>query len=464
MGHGTIGGNVTDNGTVQPGGTIGVLTVGGNYAQNAGNADHRDHAECRGGGRSRLQPAQRWRHRDDREQVPALSIIEDPGTYSLGRSYTILTAAGGVSGRFGTASIANDPGFAAYITPYVSYDATDVFVSLEPTPGTSGPFALFNSGQEDPDVLTAMVSAMDGVGDAVLGDVCGPTARRMVSQGEGCVVRPLAAGYQSEVWMRGLGGLGSLSGGGSRMSLHDDYGGMLIGAGVSRGGFTIGAGGGYLATSLSFSDGSNAQQNAGLGFVYGRYAQGPMWFGVMAAYGGGQVDGQRALPGTGLTASGNRSADFGTVRARAAYDVAVGAITIEPRADLAYIHAGESGFARSGAGLLDLAYAGTNADVTEGRLTVRAMQHIAAGRWGLVPWVEAGVQQSFSGLSRSVVVTDGPFSSGVAGVSPAPTAAVIGIGVSAAATDALDVFVRYQGQFSADQTENAFSAGLAFRF
>ena len=29
MGHGTIGGNVADSGTVQPGGTIGVMTVAG---------------------------------------------------------------------------------------------------------------------------------------------------------------------------------------------------------------------------------------------------------------------------------------------------------------------------------------------------------------------------------------------------------------------------------------------------
>ena len=36
----------------------------------------------------------------------------------------------------------------------------------------------------------------------------------------------------------------------------------------------LGLGGGYLATGLNFSDGSSASQNAGLGFVYGRYARG----------------------------------------------------------------------------------------------------------------------------------------------------------------------------------------------
>ena len=53
-----------------------------------------------------------------------------------------------------------------------------------------------------------------------------------------------------------------------------------------------------------------------------------------------------------------------------------------------------------------------------------------------------------AGMSRNVVVTDGAFSSGVSGVSPAPEAGVIGLGVNAAATHAVDLFLRYQGLFS----------------
>jgi outer membrane autotransporter protein len=264
--------------------------------------------------------------------------------------------------------------------------------------------------------------------------------------------------------MRGLGGWGSLSGSGPRTAFNDDYGGMLIGAGIGRGGFTAGLGGGFLATSLHFSDGSGASQNAGLGFVYGRYTQGPMWFGAMAAYGGGKMDGTRMLPGTGLAATGNRGADFGIVQARAAYDLPLGTITLEPRATLAYIHAGQAGFSETGASLLDLTYAGTNTDVAEGRLALRVMQSFSTGGWTLLPWVEAGVQETFAGLSRGVVASDGAFSAGVSGVSPAPSSAVLGIGVTASAAASWDVFAAYQGLFSANQTGNAFSAGFAYRF
>jgi uncharacterized protein with beta-barrel porin domain len=41
---------------------------------------------------------------------------------------------------------------------------------------------------------------------------------------------------------------------------------------------------------------------------------------------------------------------------------------------------------------------------------------------------------------------------------------VIGVGISAAASDRIDLFVRYQGQFSANQDENAFTGGLEVRF
>ena len=460
MGHGTIGGNVSNGGTVQPGGTIGVLTVAGNYAQSSAGTLNIEITPTVtvGTGYDQLSVG------GSASLAGALAVIDDPGTYVVGSRYTILTAAGGRSGTFGAVSY--NPLFASYITPVVSYDANDVYLTLDPTPSPNPatPPLMFNGGQEVPDALTAIVSSAEGVADTVMGDICGAEARRLAKPGEGCDVRPFASGYRLEMWVRGLGGVGSLSGSGPRSSFSDDYGGMLLGAGVSRGGFAVGFGGGYLATGLNFSDGSTASQNAGVGLVYGRYATGPIWAGLMAAYGGGQVDGVRTLPGTGLAATGNRPGSFAIVQGRVAYDLAVGPATVEPRATLAYIHAGQDGFTETGAGTLDLTYPDTNADTVEGRLTVRATRRFMAGNWALAPWVEGGVQEAFNGLSRGVAVTDGPFSAGVSGVSPAPTAGVIGVGLGAAASEKLDFFVRYQGQFSSNQSENAFTGGLQMRF
>ncbi|MGH7117752.1 MAG: autotransporter outer membrane beta-barrel domain-containing protein [Acetobacteraceae bacterium] len=461
MGHGTIGRSVANAGTVQPGGSIGVLRVSGNYTQSnngtlrieitpdvsAGPGVGYDQLAI--GGAARLGGA--------------LVVLEDGGTYALGSRYTILTTAGGRTGTFATVSY--DPLLARYITPEISYDSNDVTLSLDPTLSPVGPPALFSSGQEVPDALTALASTAAGVGDAVLAEPCNAEPRRPAAiQSEACVVRSLAAGYQEEMWMRGLGGLGSLSGGGSLMSFHDSYGGALFGGALSRGGFTFGLGGGYASTAVNFADGSSASQNAGVGFVYGHYVRGPLWLGAMAAYGGGQVDGTRVLPGTGLAPSGERPGNFAVVQGRASYDLLLGTLTVEPRATLAYLHAAKSGFSESDAGLLDLTYPDTHVDEVVGRLTARAIRGFSAGAWSIAPWLEAGVQETFSGLSRHVAVTDGAFSSIVAGVSPAPTAGVLGAGLDAAASPRLDLFVRYQGLFSGNQTENAFSVGLAVRF
>jgi len=151
------------------------------------------------------------------------------------------------------------------------------------------------------------------------------------------------------------------------------------------------------------------------------------------------------------------------VQARAAYDLPVGTFALQPRATLACAHTGQSGFSETSASVLDLIYAGTHADVAEDKLALRVMRSFDAASWILLPWAEAGMRQVFSGLSRGVIATDGTIGASVAGVSPAPSAGIVGVGLTASATAMLDVFVTYQGQFSANQVGNAFSAGLQYR-
>ena len=156
----------------------------------------------------------------------ALNVIDDPGTYTLGSRYTIVTAKGGVNGTFGLQRDLQ-PDLCRVISPIVTYDPNDVYLVLDPTASptpAAGPPILFKSGQQDPDALTAMASAVAGVGDAILSDVCDAAALRMVSQTAGCEQRALGSGYHSEVWLRGIGGFGNLSGGGSHSGFSDDYG------------------------------------------------------------------------------------------------------------------------------------------------------------------------------------------------------------------------------------------------
>lgn len=451
-GHGTVLGSVANAGLVAPGGSIGVLAVNGAYSQSPS-----------GGLLIELTPAGGY----DRLLVGGTANLAgglvlrfDPGTYAVGTSYDVLHAAGGVAGRFG--SVAYDPVFASYLTPMVSYGPLDASVILAPTPGPPGrPAPLFAGGQQVADMQTAIASGVAGVGEAVLADDCDAALRR---RQEGCSIRPLGGSRRSELWLRGVGGIGELNGAGDRASFSNAYGGALIGYGVGGKHLTLGAGGGYLASVLNFSDASSASQNAGLGFVYGRYDRGALRLGAMAAYGGGRINASRVVTGTGLAAAGSRGGEFGSIDLRAAYAIQLGVYTLEPRAGLAHIHVRQGGFTETGAGFLDLGYGDLTTGETDGRLSLRLARDISLRGWHVMPWVEGGVQQSLSGTSRVAAISAGPFGAAVPGVSPSPTAGTAGVGVRIAATGGLDGFMRYRGLFSANQVESAFSAGIDGRF
>ncbi len=94
---------------------------------------------------------------------------------------------------------------------------------------------------------------------------------------------------------------------------------------------------------------------------------------------------------------------------------------------------------------------------------MRAMQRFVVGGWALVPWIEAACTM-FTGLPRNVVVADErlPARSPVFRRRRPPGWSCSAY--TAAATELLDLFLAYQGLLSANQVENAFSAGLQFRF
>jgi fibronectin-binding autotransporter adhesin len=90
-GHGTIVGNVTSDGIVWPGGSLGTLAIEGNYAQ---NADGTLQIEVTPAQSSMLQVS------GSASLAGSLDLIFAPGTYST--SKFTLVQAGSLSGTFGT--------------------------------------------------------------------------------------------------------------------------------------------------------------------------------------------------------------------------------------------------------------------------------------------------------------------------------------------------------------------------
>ena len=117
-GNGTLGGLVSNGGTLAPGNSIGTLTINGNFAQSGGVYQ----VEANAAGQA------------DRINVTGtatigggatVQVIAAPGTYGASTTYTILNAAGGVTGTYSGVT----SNF-AFLTPSLSYDANDVFLTL----------------------------------------------------------------------------------------------------------------------------------------------------------------------------------------------------------------------------------------------------------------------------------------------------------------------------------------------
>ena len=116
-GHGGIAGTVTNSGTVAPGGSIGTLSVGGNYVQTSGGTlstsiTPSENSVLAVAGRATI--------------AGNFSIDASAGLYTK-RSYTVLTSSG-LTGKFSNVS-----GNLASYSPlgaYLSYDANNAYLEL----------------------------------------------------------------------------------------------------------------------------------------------------------------------------------------------------------------------------------------------------------------------------------------------------------------------------------------------
>jgi autotransporter-associated beta strand protein len=117
-GHGIIGGNVTNSGTVWAGGSIGTLTIQGNYTQTAQGVLE---VEATPGGQASLLAIN-----GSADLAGSALVLGENGDWAARTNYTILTANGGVNGQFASAS----SNF-AFLAPTLSYTSDGVSLALE---------------------------------------------------------------------------------------------------------------------------------------------------------------------------------------------------------------------------------------------------------------------------------------------------------------------------------------------
>ncbi len=496
-GTGTITGNLTVNGNIRP--DIGTTNVVGLYTQGAGSTYT---VEVTPGG---LSDKINVTGNAVISNTSSVAVMADAGTYQRRTTYTILTASTGVTGTYGGVT----SNF-AFLTPTLSYDANDVFLTLLQSssafaaggqtgnqksvgyaldlanPTATGDFntvlnalSLLSTAQ-GPGALDT-ISGMNYAGFGTLGVQAANAFMNAFTgnagHGVGGTHQALAVdtndscNFSCDVeprwgtWMGGFGGLGTVSGDASTHGSTYNLGGAAVGLDYKfdpqfTAGVTVGYSTSTLWTSGLPGQGTSDQVQMGL---YGQYTQGNLYVDGLADYAHGQNRMTRPILISGLnahTAQGNTSVEqfFGLVET--GYKVAVtDNAFVTPFARLQGSTATQAGFTETGADSLDLNVA---SQTTNSLRSVLGAQ--VGGTFAKVDVkLQAGWSHEMADTSRPVTASFAgapAFGFTTQGAAAPRDGAVVGAMASATIADRTSLYARYDGDFEGGTTSHTFFAGL----
>ena len=399
-GNGTIGGNVANVGTLAPGNSIGTLTVNGSYAQAAGST-YQVEANAQGqadrlnvGGAAAIQGG-------------TVQVLAAAGSYANSTTYTIVRATGGVSGTYSGVT----SNF-AFLTPTLSYDANDVFLTLalpgqnaftptflaltpnQKAVGTALNQSFANASGDFATVIGALAGLNIAQGPAALDTISGQpyadfgtmntnnaamfmnalgqqmanargssanTGQRQ-AMAQACEIEACDAVGPLNAWASALGGLGSVLGDGNATTLTYNFGGAAAGMDYRfdpR--FLAGIGVGYThGTQWVNSFMGQGWSDSVSVAAYGSFTQSGFYVDALAgyAYYGNQLQRQILIPGLQQrTATGSTGANQFLGQIEGGYKVGVyapAAATITPFGRFQISSVTQNAFYESGAQSLNL--------------------------------------------------------------------------------------------------------------
>jgi outer membrane autotransporter protein len=517
MGDGPIGGlTMNSGGSVAPGSSIGTLNIAGNVsfapgsiyqveADAAGQAD-----KIAATGTATLTGG-------------TVEVLAAAGNYGPATTYTILTATGGVTGTF-----ANATSNLAFLTPTLTYDPNDVFLTLtrNTTPfssaaqtsnqrrtaaaldalGTGPAFDAVALGSEEQarrafDLLSgeihatgasAMLEESRYLREAVVRRLrqtfspsatplaalaprqtlsmyasAGSTAHELATAGEAA---PGRGGPVLTAWGEGVGSWGRTEGDGNAARLDRSTGGVLLGAdGTVDDRWRLGLAGGYTRSSLD---------------VDGRRSSASIDSYHLSAYGGAQLAAVAVRLGAAYAwhnVETSRAIDFGSFsdRTKARYDaraaqvfgevgygIALRRVAIEPFAGFSYVNLDTDRFSEKG-GAAALTGFGGSQDVTFSTLGVRSAARFAlTDRIMLTARGALGWRHAFGDVTPATLLA---FRAGgtpftIAGVPIARNSLVAEAGLELALSGKVSVGLGYDGQVADNAKDHAVQGNLSIRF
>jgi outer membrane autotransporter protein len=507
-GNGTIGGNVVNAGTLAPGNSIGLLTVNGFYTQMAGSTYQVEVNRAGQGDRLNVGGAAAI-------EGGTVQVVAAVGSYDKSTTYTIVSATGGVSGTYSGVT----SNF-AFLTPTLSYDANDVFLTLAlgqnaftPTflaltlnqravgialnpsvANTSGDFATVIgalaglniaqgpvaldaiSGQPYANVGTMNVNNsalfMNALGQQMANARGASAAGQRQALAQACEIESCDGTGPLSAWASALGGLGSVLGDGNASTLTYNFGGAAAGIDYRLDPrFLVGIGVGYThGTQWVNSFMGQGWSDSVSVAAYGSFTQAGFYLDALAgyAYFNNQLQRQILIPGLQQrTATGSTGANQFLGQIEGGYKVGIyapAAATITPFGRFQISSVTQNAFSESGAQSLSLNVAQQTTNSQRTTIGADLASSIGLGNEKKLDLaVRLGWQHEFADTGRPITAAfaGAPGNSfTVFGATPTRDAAVVGLQASTNVAAATQVYLRYDGGVGGGTDNHALMAGL----
>lgn len=509
-GYGTVVGAVSNNGgTVAPGGPGGALTVNGSFVQNARGTLS---ITITPSGQNSLLIVN-----GTAQLAGTLALVPQGSGFLVGTRYTVVSTTGGVSGDFASVSGFGSP----FLTPIMSVDADDAFVTLTQKPLTSvattpnqfatagGLDSLLASGaasvaqvvidQSQPSTIRSALNRFSGesytgfetaeldAGAAFTNQITqslyrarlGFAAGGTQAQAAGAAGGRMQLGATTStaidpdaqrwgVWVSGYGQSSAVPGNGNSSQFNGTAAGTTAGADyqVSRN-LLLGAAIGYTSTNFSVNNsGAQGQSDDGEFALYGNYSAGPAY--VAGTIGYSHAEGtmirDMSLPGLPGQARGSISGNQVLGSAETGYDFKLPmGIVATPFAGLQLAAYTQNAMAETTGGPLALSVGQASASSVVSQFGGRFATDLHLAGLTISTQAEFGWAHEYASTARTITASfvgapSTPFT--VSGAEAGRDHAIVGFGVATAITSNTSLFVRYDGAIDGSDNSNALSGGV----
>ncbi|MDH0090327.1 autotransporter domain-containing protein [Achromobacter mucicolens] len=379
-GHGTIAGSLLNQGIVMPGGSVGTLSVRGNYTQ-ASNAtlsievNPLESSLLRVGGTATL--------------AGGLSIVYAPGTYTA-RRYTLLSAANGVNGTFANVTSTTSAGAElSTLQPSVSYGANEVGLQLFATDANGNVVVAPTHTSIYTALGTAAIMRAQSVNATLLG--------RFVPSPQ---TQPAARG----AWIEATGSSTRLHADDGQPGFKANQFGFLAGSDRRVGDYTVGLAGGYAHTSIDEDEtGSSGATDTVRLALYGGREFGPVTVSATVGYGLDFLSQKRPFGGLGA-AQGDHIGHEISAATQAAVPMRVGSVTLTPAAGLRYAFFRGASFTESGASAQNLGVDSDTARSLQPYVMLKLDKTFGEGERVIDAQLRVGYARELMGANRQVTV------------------------------------------------------------